>query len=496
MNWLSKAIRRLKGRLFGIEQRKPKTETAKHTAKVIEDEGPTLGLYTSLERKRDPYFIQIGLDFGTSYSKCVCRDVITNKAWVHLHPRSQNEELPFLIPSALVIKNNEICHVEDGAINYPEGGVYHLKNALSLVAKGNLADPLLAVYKRAVQLKNSIHLPGFIVICTIYFLGGVLGEIRNRIRKRYPDFGSVPEDYVAVNMAIPVEDAQQEKIRKLFQRVVSESWELADELSGHPRIHLNELISLRRNLRANKPQKSFGEACFVYPEVSANVQGFVRSRVSSPGVYLFNDTGGGTVDQSIFIFSREGYSELLAYLAGRVLQLGSSRIEEKAASKAGKNDPLSLEEWRKKKERGENHKELQEAKNWLFEKLERETECTIALAKRKLIVKEQINGVKIIFGGGGDCQYPYRKAVMSPFCGQLFRKPLKPEVIGMPVPSDLYLEGPESKWMKRLGVAYGLSFDKNELAAFMFPSELEDPKPEKIWRPNRQEIHAPSKDEC
>lgn len=166
MNWLSKAIRRLKGRLFGIEQRKPKTETAKHTAKVIEDEGPTLGLYTSLERKRDPYFIQIGLDFGTSYSKCVCRDVITNKAWVHLHPRSQNEELPFLIPSALVIKNNEICHVEDGAINYPEGGVYHLKNALSLVAKGDLADPLLAVYKRAVQLKNSIHLPGFIVICT------------------------------------------------------------------------------------------------------------------------------------------------------------------------------------------------------------------------------------------------------------------------------------------------------------------------------------------
>ena len=64
MNWLSKAIRRLKGRLFGIEQRKPKTETAKHTPKVIEDEGPIVGLYTSLERKRDPYFIQIGLDFG------------------------------------------------------------------------------------------------------------------------------------------------------------------------------------------------------------------------------------------------------------------------------------------------------------------------------------------------------------------------------------------------------------------------------------------------
>jgi len=494
MNWLSKAIRRLKGRLFGIEQTEPKTETAKHTTKVIEDEGPIVGIYTSLERKRDPYFIQIGLDFGTSYSKCVCRDVITNKAWVHLHPRSQNEELPFLIPSALMIKNNEICHVEDGTINYPEGGVYHLKNALSLVARGDLNDSLLTVYKKAVRLKKPNQFPGLIATCTIYFLAGVLGEIRDQIRKRFPGFGSMSEDYMAVNLAIPVGDAQQDKIRKVFQAVLNESWELSDELAGHPRIHLNELISLRRKLMANRP-RSFGEACFVYPEVSANVQGFVRSRVSSPGVYLFNDTGGGTVDQSIFIFSREGYSEL-AYLAGRVLQFGSSRIEEKAATKSGKNDQISLEEWRKKKERGEKHFELEEAKDWIFDILRRETERTLALAKRKLYVKEQLNDIKIIFGGGGDCEYPYRKAVVGPFSGQLFRKPIRPEVIGMPVPKDLSLKGAETRWMNRLSVAYGLSFDKNELVPFMFPNNLSDPKPEEIWQPEKRRMDAPTKDEC
>jgi len=420
---------------------------------------------------------------------------MTNKAWVHIYSRSQDQEFPFLIPSALIIKNNKIFHVEDAGIHYPENGLYHLKNALILAVNGYLDHPLLVPYKNAVRLKKADQLPALVAACAVYFLAGIFGEIREQIRERFSGFGTLPEDYMAINLAIPVEDAQQSKVNKLYQQILCESWELSDQLSGHPHIHLAELVSLRKKTHVNEIH-FLDEACFIYPEVSANVQGFVRSRVSSPGIYLISDTGGGTVDQSVFIFARGKHKEHLTYLAGRVLPFGSSQIERRATEKCGKTDCLSLENWRERKERGEDYSELKEAQGWIFKKLSHGTEGTLALAKKKLFVKEQLNDIRVIFGGGGHCKYPYKTAVMHPFSGQLFSEDLHPDVIGMPIPSDLELKGHEIKWMKRLSVAYGLSFEKSELAPFTYPKDVSEPKPEEVWLPQKQPAYAPSKDEC
>jgi hypothetical protein len=488
MSQLKKLVRGAKKRLFGEVQSKPDVKASPPSAPTkttpqLSDSTP------SVHERKDPYFFQIGLDFGTSYSKGVCRDMMTNKAWVHIHPRSKYQELPFLISSALIIKNNRIFHVEDAS------GLYHLKSALVLAANGLLDNPLLGPYRNAVRLKNSNQLPVFIQTCAIYFLAGVIGEIRKQVRERFPAFGALPDDYMAINLAVPVEDAQQPKTNRLYSRIICEAWELADQLCGHPHIHLKELISMRKNILVNK-NHALDEACFIYPEVSANVQGFVRSRVSSPGIYLFSDTGGGTVDQSVFIFTRRDHKEHLTYLTGRVLPFGSSQIERRAAEKCGKTDCLSLENWRERKERGEDYPELKEAQEWISNKLNRGTEGTLALTKKKLFVKEQLNDIRVIFGGGGHCEYPYKTAVMNPFSGQLFRETLYPDVIGMPVPSDLELESHETKWMRRLNVAYGLSFEKSELAPFTYPKDVSDPTPEEIWQPQKQTAHAPSKDEC
>jgi hypothetical protein len=85
---------------------------------------------------------------------------------------------------------------------------------------------------------------------------------------------------------------------------------------------------------------------------------------------------------------------------------------------------------------------------------------------------------------------------MNSFSGQLFMGTLYPDVIGMPVPSDLELKSHETKWMRRLNVAYGLSFEKSELAPFTYPKDVSDPTPEEIWQPQKPTGHAPTKDEC
>ena len=91
-NWKG-FLRRLKEKLFGMEREEyvpvhlPAQQT--RTASVPQIE---VGLESSVER--EPYFVQIGFDFGTAYSKCVCRDVITNKAWVYLPTGSERKEFP------------------------------------------------------------------------------------------------------------------------------------------------------------------------------------------------------------------------------------------------------------------------------------------------------------------------------------------------------------------------------------------------------------------
>jgi len=442
---------------------------------------------------RGPYFVQIGFDFGTMYSKCVCRDVMTNKAWVHLSSGSEEEEFPFLIPSILLLRDGKIEHAQDPACHYPENGLYHLKLALEKVALCRWEDPLLHLYRNAVGSETE-ELTRFVTSCAVFFLAGALGEVKNQVRRRLPAFGSHKQDYMAVNMAIPVADAERSAVSNLYNQILNEAWSLADQLAGHPPINLIELEMLRNNDAALQVQ-SASEACFIYPEVSANVQGFVRSRVSSPGIYIFSDAGAGSVDQSVFIFLREGHHERLNYLHGNVLPLGSSKIERHAAEGASRTDSQSLESWRIKKERGERDPDLDRARTWIIQQLSLGTETTLGYAKRKLHVRDQLCQTQVIFGGGGHSKHPYEGGVIRPFSGQLFPRPIRPDIVGLPVPTDL--ERPfRSDWFKRLSVAYGLSFTRDELAPFTYPQNISTPSPQEIWQPRAALGHAPTQDEC
>ncbi|RMH36736.1 MAG: hypothetical protein D6690_05225 [Nitrospirae bacterium] len=271
---------------------------------------------------------------------------------------------------------------------------------------------------------------------------------------------------------------------------------ISDLLAGHFQIALRELIGLLNN--ACKFDSSLMKnSCFIYPEVSANVQGFVRSRVSAPGIYLFSDTGAGSVDQSVFIFLRENQRELLSYLHGSVLPLGSSHIEQIAARIAADrgDNRQSLEYWRIKKESGESDPILESAKNEIAWKLCQGTETTLAHARRKLYVRDQLFQIRIIFGGGGHCKHPYETGTMRSFQGRLFTRPIKPDIVGLPSPNDL--EKPfQQNWFKRLSVAYGLSFIKAELTPFKYPQENEKPEPQEIWQPKKALSDAPTKDQC
>lgn len=444
---------------------------------------------------RKPYFIQIGFDFGTSFSKCIYRDIMTQKAYVYTPEENANEELPFLIPCVVLFNDEAICCLTSNDKHYPENGLYHLKTALVKVAMDDWSSPILKTYEKVSGIQNKEHLSKFIENCSVFYLGRALSEVKSKIHKHFPGFGSVEHDYIAVNMAIPVGEAECPRVNKLFHNILTDAWALTDNLHDSTAIDLKTLNELRNNL-IDSDRDGQKDACYVYPEVSANVQGFVRSRLSGEGIYLFSDTGAGTVDQSIFIFHRFDKTEKLTYLCGRVLPLGSGQIELRAALISDNADVNYLEELRKKKEKEEFNNELSKSRRDIEINLSKETEKTLATAKCKLRVKKDLERMKIIFGGGGYCENPYKRAVLGPFSGQLFSQPVHPEVISIPVPRDLDLQDYQSRWMKRLSVAYGLSFEKGDLARFIYPKDVANPTPDEIWSPLLEANEAPSKDQC
>ncbi len=494
MNGLKDVFRKLREKLFGkgrVEQASAPSVAGGNAAtgvRVIPE-----GLRS--DRKRDPYFVQIGFDFGTSYCKCVCRDVMIDKAWIYMPAGSDTLEFPFLIPSVLQLNDGKLCHVEHTRTDYHAHGLYHLKQALVKVALQQWNDPALEPYRDGLGTLDVDRMGALVHVCAVYFLAGVLGEVREHVRRQLPGFGTNAQDYMAVNLAVPVAYAEQHEVIDLYQKVLCEAWIIADQLKGHPILDVEKIDALIGEIKEEQVRLA-RDVAYVYPETSANVQGFVRSRVSSPGIYLFSDTGAGTVDQSVFIFSRKDNSELLAYLHGSVIPLGSALIEHRAAAAVGKTDWEELESWRVRKENGETPAPLAQAKHWICEGLDQATERTLRKARDKLFVAVQLEEIRVIFGGGGHSEYPYKAAVIRPFSGGLFRHGITPETIGMPVPSDLELETGQARWMRRLSVAYGLSYERNELSTFIYPVQLQSPRPEEIWRPHRVVPEAPSMDEC
>jgi hypothetical protein len=286
--------------------------------------------------------------------------------------------------------------------------------------------------------------------------------------------------------------AERPKVSELYNQIFLQAWSIADRLVGHPFIELEELDSIVPSVDEVSTNETVAEACYIYPEVSANVQGFVRSRASSTGVYFFSDTGAGTVDQSVFIFVRSDGQDHLTYLHANVMPLGSSFIERRAAHLAGETGWQALEQWRRRKEENDDHPYLQAARREIGESLSKLTEATLVSAKKKLYIPRQINETRIIFGGGGHCSNPYAEAVVRAFSGPFFPRGVAPHIIGLPGPRDLELKQSENRWMNRLSVAYGLSFPQAELATFTYPHNVS----EVLWKPQRREMNAVTKDEC
>ena len=427
---------------------------------------------------RDPYFFQIGFDFGTSSSKAVIRDINTDRAWVYTQSISYGRDA-FLIPSVVLYRNGNFERHLDIETMYPEGGLYHLKMAAEKVATGIANAPILAAYQRLLG-QNSLYKPALITkLACVYLLASAFSDIIASVIQKFPSYGQNADDQMAINMAIPVSNISDSRIRSFFERILNISWKLAWEPGSFPK--KIPILDLAKKVELHElwfTEHGDDELCHVYPEVSANVQAFVRSPASSPDmrtIYFFSDTGAGTVDQSVFTYAG-GAGRRLNYFSAGVFSRGSSQIEITACGST--IDEEKLEYWRKEKEQGKDSGILTRAKMQVGEALKADTGKTLRDTLACLpfgtggispanTLKENI---KFIFSGGGHAEFPYQLAVTDAYKDSL-RTIGEPLVTSMARPPDLEVPKEYSHWVNRLYVAYGLSFLFHDLAENTFPSD-------------------------
>jgi hypothetical protein len=85
------------------------------------------------------------------------------------------------------------------------------------------------------------------------------------------------------------------------------------------------------------------------PEIAAAVQSFVMSRQAVPGIYVYFDVGGGTIDGVAFDYVNWSGERRINFYSGKVEPLGISAIGAKlSANSAEEIDALKLEALLKK----------------------------------------------------------------------------------------------------------------------------------------------------
>ncbi|MCH5276989.1 MAG: hypothetical protein J1E80_04045 [Desulfovibrionaceae bacterium] len=424
---------------------------------------------------RDPYFFQIGFDFGTSSSKAIIRDINTNIAWIYTYSNNITNNT-ILIPSIVIYQNGYFAQYKNIDTLYPKNGLYHLKIAAQKIANGITEDQVFSEYKKIAESSLPYPYTYFIELTCIYFLSSSFSDILMNITQKFPNYGQNQDDQIAINMAMPVSDISDNNVRILFERILNISWKISCKFKPFPKrisiLRLNEMVV---ECQQNAIENSNDSLCHVYPEVSANMQAFIRSPASSPNdstIYFFNDTGAGTVDQCVFTYTRD--NKKLNYFSDGVFLRGSSQIETIACGDNINKD--NLEFWRKKKEQGENSSTLTRAKYKITEELNIDTQKTLQKTLHCLRSGPGVTkmdtlkyNIRFIFSGGGHTKFPYHYAVVEAY-KDFMKTKTDPLITSMAIPQDLLIKGHEL-WIKRLYVAYGLSFLFEELAENSFPTD-------------------------
>jgi hypothetical protein len=443
---------------------------------------------------RVPHIIVAGLDFGTSYTKCIVRNLaFPDQAYVV--PFSHNGRKECWVPS-IVYRHKDGSHqtslqtssLEAEQVPYIKMRLLGLmdEQALDWRPTGAEADKWFLH-----QAESD----------AAFYLSHILWDVANFIHTTWSDFGNDSQDQVLVNICIPVHHADKPDVEIRFKVALVRAY-LATDFINPSQSRPNREVVSAISINSQEFRSAFNR-CNTYPETSANLQAFLKSPSRQNGLFIMADVGGGTVDVSIFEYDDRASTYPLTYYHNEVICAGSSQHEIRMAKSLrdrGLEDmPIrQLTAWKERRvvPDGLERDDLEQLLDDVRQKIRDEVGVAVGTCvgetmqafntNVKLAKERVLQTGRFFFAGGGFTENPYElgarffETTWAAGAAETGNKvPSRLKALRIPFPTGLEfpdIEGitkaKEVVMFNRLTVAYGLSFAIESLDEQRFPSSV------------------------
>ncbi len=446
--------------------------------------------------KARPLAINLGIDFGTSFTKVCFRDLGSEVSGTVAAGKGGKEAL---VPSIVAIGSDGRLFLGDSVSSKQAAVIVpYLKMRL---AGGPIGERLPEFGGIDLNKAESVR------ALAAWFLASVIQRSQrwlavheaDRLKNRVADWSA--------NVGVPVEHYDSQALAT-FEEVLGVAWLWVKDY-----LVPKTLQQALPSYRLTQPRLAAEVTDFhAVPEIAAAVQSFVMSREAVPGIYVYFDVGGGTVDGVAFNYLNFRGERRINFYSGKVEPLGVSAIGASLAQGApGEIDAVRLEKLLKACSQStlaelvlRIHKLVayvvmtarrKDGRNW------QEDAFQSADYERKFIGRLSTSRMRpliVFIGGGGSKSEWYKGSIESTYTAFKHHSAGVPpyKLVEVPRPKDFIVPKGSADEFIRFAISYGLSFPFGEGPDIGLPSQFGAAEEPRQWTPPGVVDYADSKDYC
>lgn len=442
-----------------------------------------------------PLAINLGIDFGTSFTKVCFRDLDTEETGIVTFGGRTAEEA--MIASRIVVGRDGSLSLATQLASEPTSTIVrYLKMRLAGVP---MQQPLPAIH--------GIDLNQNKAVCALssWFLASVISKSQDWVLSHEVDRSVGRKLQWSANVGVPVEHFDSPTI-DLFRKVLGVAWAWTED-QNIP----SDLDELLKRYEVTSDDIDVDRADFhAIPEIAAAVQSFLTSCSARPEIYVYFDIGGGTVDGVAFDYVNRDGERVVNFYSGKVEPIGLAAIANEIDPEnpqaveqaiAGKKIARTLREKLKGAEKALRRHvgnivmtaKKKDPRNW-----QRDAIQDISRPRRTFVALQEHHMVPLIIflGGGGAGSKWYQQTIASTYkTNQQVNAGIPPyQLDEVPSPADLEMNGLDPHAFRRFAIAYGLSVPYSEGPEVGLPSQFMELERPSVRKPSGAVDYLDSKD--
>lgn len=431
--------------------------------------------------------INLGLDFGTGFTKVCFRDIGQERSEIVTFSESEAIQNDLSLDKTLIPA--KIAILQDGTlltgltISEWQASDSSIRQSLDFIKMrlAHLDLPNEAGWR--LEQIPELDDPATVESLCAYYLSQVIKRAQRWIRTNRSELFINQTVRWSVNVGVPVEYCDSPALER-FRDVLSLAWLLNYTQLETSTLTLPVLNQLIAHLQRWRSKNHIGDLdCKTTPEIAAAVWSFLSSREAQDGFYTFFDIGDGTLDGAAFRFWREGEGDLhVDFYKGKVEPLGVSAFTQQAAAELN-NSSENIRQALTHNSDHDLHDKIYQSK------AHRDVQKLVASVvidgkdkhhnSRQILAKDDIGRqLKVFVGGGGGNTLFFKNTIQATHSdfghGSAGIPPY--QIRQIPPPKDLSINGLDPKEFNRFAVAYGLCIPDWEGPEIRLPSQIETNK--------------------